>query len=226
MPFHGLDGRRRLVHRRSSIRLIFDDRVPKLAPSPTVTAGDDVSYPIAIVHKSRSTFWIGVSMWGDRRLVLAACYLTMLLIGDNSTAVRAALPAMTRDLDLGPATAEWIVNAYLLATALFIVLGGEAADRFGACRSSAAGIALFAVASLAIALAGDGVTVVGARALQGIGAALAVRHARHSVRSLLRHGPRARYRRLDGLPDAGLQHRAARWRRRDPLRRLVGNFSP
>ncbi|RBP18362.1 hypothetical protein DFR50_101308 [Roseiarcus fermentans] len=39
----------------------------------------------------------------DRRLVLAACYLTMLRIGDNSTAVMAALPAMTRDLGLGPA---------------------------------------------------------------------------------------------------------------------------
>ena len=110
----------------------------------------------------------------DRRLVLAACYLTILLIGDNSTAVMAALPAMTSALGLGPATIEWIVNAYLLASAVFIVLGGEAADRFGARRSSAAGVALFAFASLAIALAGDGVTAVGARALQGVGAALAV----------------------------------------------------
>jgi len=110
----------------------------------------------------------------DRRLVLAACYLTMLLIGDNSTAVMAALPAMTSGLGLGPATAEWVVNAYLLASAVFIVLGGEAADRFGARRSSAAGIALFALASLVIAVAGDGIAVVGGRALQGIGAALAV----------------------------------------------------
>jgi MFS transporter, DHA2 family, multidrug resistance protein len=108
------------------------------------------------------------------KLVLAACCLTMLAVGENSTAIMAALPAMTAELRLGAATVEWIVNAYLLASAVFIVLGGEAADRFGASRSSAAGIALFALASLVIALAPDGGTVVAARALQGIGAAFAV----------------------------------------------------
>jgi DHA2 family multidrug resistance protein-like MFS transporter len=108
------------------------------------------------------------------KLVLAACCLTMLAVGENSTAIMAALPAMTAELKLEAATVEWIVNAYLLASAVFIVLGGEAADRFGAARSSAAGIALFALASLIIALAPDGRTVVAARALQGIGAAFAV----------------------------------------------------
>ncbi len=110
----------------------------------------------------------------DRMLVLAACYLAILSVGENSTAIMAALPAMTSGLGLGPATVEWIVNAYLLASAVFIVLGGDAADRFGARRSSAAGVALFALASLMIALAPDGAVVVGARALQGVGAAFAV----------------------------------------------------
>jgi MFS family permease len=109
----------------------------------------------------------------DRMLVLAACYLTILSVGQNSTAIMAALPAMTSDLAFVPATIEWIVNAYLLASAVFIILGGEAADQFGARRSSAAGIALFALASLIIALAVD-VMVIGARALQGVGAAFAV----------------------------------------------------
>jgi MFS family permease len=108
------------------------------------------------------------------KLVLAACCLTMLAVGENSTAIMAALPAMTSELKLEAATVEWIVNAYLLASAVFIVLGGEAADRFGASRSSAAGIVLFALASLVIALAPDGRTAVAARALQGIGAAFAV----------------------------------------------------
>jgi DHA2 family multidrug resistance protein-like MFS transporter len=110
----------------------------------------------------------------DAGLVLAACCLTMLSVGENSTAIMAALPAMTGELRLGPATVEWIVNAYLLASAVFIILGGEAADRFGPRRSSAAGIALLALASLVIAIAADGPMVVGARALQGIGAAFAV----------------------------------------------------
>jgi len=108
------------------------------------------------------------------RLVLIASCLTMLSVGENSTAIMAALPAMTSELRLGAATVEWIVNAYLLASAVFIILGGEAADQFGARRSSAAGIALFALASLVIAIAADGAVVVGARALQGFGAALAV----------------------------------------------------
>jgi MFS family permease len=108
------------------------------------------------------------------RFVLIACYLAIFAIGENSTAIMAALPAMTSSLRLGPAAVEWAVNAYLLASAVFIILGGEAADQFGARRSSAAGIALFALASLIIAIAPDGVVVVGARALQGIGAAFAV----------------------------------------------------
>ena len=110
----------------------------------------------------------------DPRLVLVACCLAMLAVGENSTAIMAALPAMTSSLRLSPATVEWAVNAYLLASAVCIILGGEAADQFGARRSSAVGIALFALASLLIAIAPDGVVVVGARALQGLGAAFAV----------------------------------------------------
>ena len=107
-------------------------------------------------------------------LVLGACCLAMLSVGENSTAIMAALPAMTESLRLGSATVEWTVNAYLLASAMFIVIGGEAADAFGARRSSAAGVALFALASLIIALAPTGAVAVAARALQGFGAAFAV----------------------------------------------------
>ncbi len=110
----------------------------------------------------------------DPRLVLIACCLAMFAVGENSTAIMAALPAMSSGLGLDPATVEWAVNAYLLAAAAFIILGGEAADMFGPRRSSAAGIVLFALASLIIALAPDGVVIVAARALQGLGAAFAV----------------------------------------------------
>jgi DHA2 family multidrug resistance protein-like MFS transporter len=110
----------------------------------------------------------------DFKPVLIACCLAMLAVGDNSTAIMAALPAMRGDLLLGPAELEWIVNAYLLTAAIFIVVGGDAADQLGPRRSSIAGIALFALASLIIALAPAGFVVVGARALQGLGAAFAV----------------------------------------------------
>jgi MFS family permease len=128
----------------------------------------------------------------DTRLALIACYLAMLSVGENSTAIMAALPAMTATLQLGPAAVEWAVNAYLLAAAVFIVVGGEAADQFGARRSSAAGSALFAVASLIIALAPDGAVVVGARALQGFGAAFAVSGTLAAVTEAVPESERAR----------------------------------
>ena len=110
----------------------------------------------------------------DGRVVLLPSCLAMLAVGENSTAIMAALPAMSASIGLEPGTVEWVVNAYLLAAAAFIILGGEAADRFGARRSSAMGIALFAVASLIIAVVPNGVVLVAARALQGLGAAFAV----------------------------------------------------
>jgi MFS family permease len=110
----------------------------------------------------------------DFRPVLVACCLAMLAVGDNSTAIMAALPAMTDSLQLARPEVEWVVNAYLLTAAIFIIVGGDAADQVGARRSSIAGIALFALASLIIALAPTGFVVVGARALQGLGAAFAV----------------------------------------------------
>jgi MFS family permease len=110
----------------------------------------------------------------DLRPVLIACCLAMLSVGNNSTAIMAALPAMTGGLHLGPAEIEWVVNAYLLTAAVFIILGGDAADQFGARYSSTAGIGLFALASLIIAIAPTGLIVVIARSLQGLGAAFAV----------------------------------------------------
>jgi MFS transporter, DHA2 family, multidrug resistance protein len=106
--------------------------------------------------------------------VLIACCLAMLAVGDNSTAIMAGLPDMKAGLQLGAAELEWVVNAYLLTAAIFIIVGGGAADQLGARRSSIAGIALFALASLLIALAPAGIVVIGARALQGLGAAFAV----------------------------------------------------
>jgi DHA2 family multidrug resistance protein-like MFS transporter len=75
---------------------------------------------------------------------------------------------------------------------VFISLGGEAADQFGPRRSSAAGIALFALASLIIALASDAAMVVGARALQGLGAAFTVAGTLAAVSEAVPEADRAR----------------------------------
>ena len=106
--------------------------------------------------------------------VLWSSCLAMLAVGANSTAIMAALPEMRTELSLGSAGVEWAVNAYLVASAAFIVLGGQAADRFGARLVSMAGLALFGVASCIIAAAGTQAALLAGRATQGFAAAFAV----------------------------------------------------
>jgi MFS family permease len=98
----------------------------------------------------------------------------MLAVGANGTAIMAALPTMQTELSLSSAGVQWAVNAYLLASAACIVLGGQAADRFGARLASMVGSALFAVASCIIAVADTQAVLLAGRTLQGLAAAFAV----------------------------------------------------
>jgi MFS family permease len=98
----------------------------------------------------------------------------MLAVGANSTAIMAALPDMRAELSLSSAGVEWAVNAYLVVSAACIVLGGQAADRFGARIAAIAGLVLFGLASCIIALAGTQTELLAGRALQGLAAAFAV----------------------------------------------------
>jgi MFS family permease len=98
----------------------------------------------------------------------------MFAVGANSTAIMAALPDMRTELSLSSAGVEWAVNAYLVVSAACIVLGGQAADRYGARRASIAGLVLFGLASCIIALAGSQTELLAGRALQGLAAAFAV----------------------------------------------------
>src|SRR5262245_8230892 len=98
----------------------------------------------------------------------------MLAVGANGTAIMAALPSMRTELVLSSAGVEWAVNSYLVVSAAFIVLGGQAADRFGARLASMVGLALFGVASCLIASAGTEAVLLAGRALQGLAAAFAV----------------------------------------------------
>ena len=107
-------------------------------------------------------------------LILGSACLAMLAVGANSTAIMAALPSIKTELQLSASGVEWAVNSYLLVSAAFIVLGGKAADRFGARPASMAGLALFGIASCIIALAGTQTALLAGRALQGLAAAFAV----------------------------------------------------
>jgi MFS family permease len=106
--------------------------------------------------------------------VLWSSCLAMLAVGANGTAIMAALPTMRSDLFLSPAGVQWAVNAYLVASAACIVLGGQAADWFGARLVSMVGLVLFGGASCIIAMADTQATLLAGRTLQGFAAALAV----------------------------------------------------
>ncbi|MBV9114065.1 MAG: MFS transporter [Hyphomicrobiales bacterium] len=106
--------------------------------------------------------------------VLWSSCLAMLAVGVNGTAIMAALPSMRAELSLSSAGLEWAINAYLVASAACIVLGGQAADRFGASAASMVGLALFGVASCIIALSDTQTVLLAGRTLQGLAAALAV----------------------------------------------------
>ena len=113
---------------------------------------------------------------GEHRsnITLAASCLGMLTLGINGTAIMAALPTMREELGLSAGQLEWAINAYLVVSAACIIPGGKAGDQFGARRVATAGLALFAVASIVVATAPAPALLLAGRALQGLGAALAV----------------------------------------------------
>jgi len=86
--------------------------------------------------------------------------------------VATALTAIQRDLGASLVDLEWTVNAYTLSFAVLLMTGAALGDRYGRRRVFAAGLALFAVASAACALAPDVGTLIAARTVQGAGAAL------------------------------------------------------
>jgi EmrB/QacA subfamily drug resistance transporter len=109
-----------------------------------------------------------------KTLVLVACIMGSGMAFLDGTVVNVALPAMAGDLGAGLATQQWVVEAYLLTLASFLLIGGSLGDLFGHRRVYVAGVAAFGATSLLCALAPDSTALIGFRALQGIAAAVLV----------------------------------------------------
>ena len=99
------------------------------------------------------------------------CVATAMLMLDIAV-VNTALPRIAHDLHSGLSGVEWVIDAYTLTLAAVVLSAGALADRFGRRLIFAIGMGLFTVASLACALAGSMALLDGARAIQGIGAAM------------------------------------------------------
>ncbi|MGZ4201938.1 MAG: MFS transporter [Thermoleophilaceae bacterium] len=111
---------------------------------------------------------------GQRReglLLVLLCLAQFMVVLDVSV-VNVALPAIKRGLDFSTTSLEWVINAYTLTFAGFLMLGGRAADLLGRRRMFIAGTALFTLASLGCAVSDSQTLLLTARAVQGIGAAI------------------------------------------------------
>jgi EmrB/QacA subfamily drug resistance transporter len=103
-------------------------------------------------------------------LVAVAFGLFMIML--DNTVVNVALPSIQTALGIDRAELEWVVNAYALTFGVLLLTGGKLADLFGRRLIFIAGLVIFTGSSLACALAGGPEMLIGARTVQGIGAAL------------------------------------------------------
>jgi MFS family permease len=125
----------------------------------------------------------------SRSAMIALLCVAQFVVVLDATIVAIALPAIQRSLHVATADLQWVVSAYTLAFAGFLVLAGRLADLHGRRRVFMAGLALFAGASLACGLSRSPGLLVAARALQGLGAAAVAPAALAAITSAVPDGP-------------------------------------
>lgn len=105
-------------------------------------------------------------------LILGAMSGVLGLVVFDETVVGVALPTIQADLAMSQVESHWVVNAYLLTFTCFVALAGRLGDMFGRHHVFLFGIAIFGLASLAAGIVQNGAGLIGARAVQGVGAAI------------------------------------------------------
>ena len=111
---------------------------------------------------------------GSKRPVITFVIVSigLFMVTLDNLVVSTALPVIRVDLNAPLESLEWMVNAYTLSYAVFLLTGAALGDRFGRRKMFAIGVVLFSLASAAAALAPSADFLVTARAIQGLGAAL------------------------------------------------------
>jgi EmrB/QacA subfamily drug resistance transporter len=109
----------------------------------------------------------------DKRWItlIILCLGVLMIVLDN-TIVNVALPSIKSDLGFSSTSLVWVINAYMLTFAGFMLLGGRLGDLYGQRRIFLVGLALFTLASLACGLAQSQFVLIFARAVQGLGGAV------------------------------------------------------
>jgi DHA2 family methylenomycin A resistance protein-like MFS transporter len=106
--------------------------------------------------------------------ILLACSFAFIIVQLDVTIVNVALPEIGSELHAGVSQLQWVVDAYTLGFAVFLLSAGAMGDRFGSRSVFLTGFGLFTAASLACGMAPDALALNLARAVQGVGAALLV----------------------------------------------------
>ena len=144
-----------VIHAPGDVR-VDDRQVPTItAPTDAIIVGD-----------------AGPTGSGGARMALAACVLGMFVITLDAVVVNVALPSISRDLGGGITGLQWVADGYTLMFAALLLSGGAFSDRIGARNAFAGGVAGFVVASTLCGLAPNLTTLIAARFLQGIFAAV------------------------------------------------------
>ncbi|MEU1510705.1 MFS transporter [Streptomyces sp. NPDC005811] len=107
-----------------------------------------------------------------RRLVLAICCMSLLIVSLDTTALNVALPAMERDLHASTAGLQWTIDAYTVVLAALLMLAGSTADRIGRRKVFMAGLVVFSLGSLLCSLAPSLDLLIAARMVQAVGGSM------------------------------------------------------
>ena len=150
--------------------------------------------------------------------LLAVCTATFMLLVDV-TIVNVALPDIQEDLNASFSSLQWVVDAYALTLASFLLVAGSIGDRIGRRRVFSFGFLLFTIASLGCGLSGDPTVLNVARGVQGCGAAAMFATALALIAQEFEGRERA--------TAIGHLGRDRRWRRGDrPARRRSAHRAP
>ena len=107
-----------------------------------------------------------------RNAILATCCLSLFVVSMDATIVNVALPDIRRELQASVSGLQWVIDAYTIILASFLMLGGSTADRFGRRRVFGIGVGLFAFGSLVCSLAPSIGWLIAARVLQAAGGSM------------------------------------------------------
>jgi EmrB/QacA subfamily drug resistance transporter len=123
--------------------------------------------------------------WKSLAIVCAAFFMTVL----DVSIVNVALPSIGKSLHFSEQGLQWVITAYAITFGGFLLLGGRAADLLGRRRVFYVGVAVFTIASFLCGLAWSEGVLIGARALQGLGAAIISPAALSIITTTFEEGP-------------------------------------